>query len=370
MFTDRDYMRMAFSLARMGEGETSPNPMVGALVVKDRKIIGKGYHRKSGEKHAEIVALEEAKGKAKGGTLYLNLEPCCHFGKTPPCCKEIIHAAIKRVVCAMRDPNPLINGKGFSNLQRAGIAVEEGLLRSEAGMLNEIFLKYSQTGKPFVLAKAAMSLDGKISSSGGESKWISSEETRKYMHNRIRYCVDAVLVGINTVLMDDPLLTVRGTGGRIKKIKRVVLDSTLKMPLASKLMGSLSKGDIDIYTTEKGIKGSKKNLELAKANVVVVGEVEGRCKMSEVIEDLGKRGVTSVLIEGGSRILSSAFEANVVDKVYFFMTPSIIHGKNATSAIQGFVHKRLKDSIVLDRLSVLRIGRDMMVQAYPTYGTA
>ena len=156
----------------------------------------------------------------------------------------------------------------------------------------------------------------------------------------------------------------------MKKIKRVVLDSTLKMPLASKLMGSLSKGDIDIYTTEKGIKGSKRNLELAKANVVVVGEVEGRCKMSEVIEDLGKRGVTSVLIEGGSRILSSAFEANVVDKVYFFMTPSIIHGKNATSAIQGLVHKRLKDSIVLDRLSVLRIGRDMMVQAYPTYGTA
>ncbi len=367
MFTNSDYMRMSFSLARMGGGVTSPNPMVGALVVKDGKIIGKGYHRRSGEKHAEIVALEEAGENAKEGTLYLNLEPCCHFGKTPPCCKEIIHAGIKRVICAMRDPNPLINGKGFENLRRAGIKVEEGLLHEEAEKLNEAFLKYSRTGKPFVLAKASMSLDGKISSSGGESKWISSSETRKFIHNRIRYCIDAVIVGINTVLIDDPLLTVRGAGGRIKKIIRVVLDSTLKIPFTSKLMNSLSEGDIYIYTTEKAMRESKENIEKANAKVIVIGEEAGMCKMSDVMEDLGKRGITSVLIEGGSRILSSAFEARAVDKVYFFIAPTIIQGRGSIDVLQGYFYKRLKDSIPLDQLSIMRIGQDFMIQAYPIY---
>ncbi len=367
MLADRDYMRMAFSLALRGSGETNPNPMVGAIVVKERKIVGKGYHRRSGEKHAEIVALEEAKDQARGAALYLNLEPCCHFGKTPPCCKEIIQAKIKKVICAMRDPNPLINGKGFQNLRKAGITVEEGLLRSEAEKLNEVFIKYSKTGRPFVSTKAAMSFDGKISSSGGESKWISSERTKAYIHNRIRYALDAVLVGINTVLMDDPLLTVRGTRERVKKISRVILDSALKIPLRSKLMKSVSEGDIIIYTLEGARQESKRILEQEGATVVAVGEEKGKPRMDEVIEDLGRRGITSILIEGGSRIIASAFEAQVVDKAYFFMAPIVILGKDATNAVQGFFYRRLKDSVSLDKVQLLRIGRDLMVQAYPLY---
>jgi diaminohydroxyphosphoribosylaminopyrimidine deaminase/5-amino-6-(5-phosphoribosylamino)uracil reductase len=368
MPTDRDYMRMVFSLALKGSGETSPNPAVGALVVNRGKIVGKGYHRRSGEKHAEIVALEEAGKQASGATLYLNLEPCCHFGKTPPCCKEIIKAGLKRIVCAMSDPNPLINGKGFRNLRRAGITVEEGLLHSEAERLNEVFMKYSKTGMPFVLAKAAMSLDGKISSSGGDSKWISSENTRAFIHNRIRFIMDAVMVGINTVLMDDPLLTVRGTGRRVKKINRVVLDSALKMPLGSKLMQSLSEGDVFLYTSDEGAsEKSKRALEQKGANVVIVGDEGGRLRISEVIEDLGKRGITSILIEGGGRIIASAFEAKVVDKIYFFMAPTIIHGKDATSTVLGFIDRNLKDSVSLDHVQPLYLGRDMMIQAYPHY---
>ncbi len=367
MLTDRDYMKMSFSLALRGKGEASPNPAVGALVVKGRKIIGKGYHRRSGEKHAEIVALEEAGEQARGATLYLNLEPCCHFGKTPPCCKEIIQAGIKRVVCAMRDPNPLINGKGFHNLRKAGIMIEEGLLRREAEKLNEVFIKYSKTGKPFILAKAAMSLDGKISSSGGDSKWISSEETRTYIHNQIRYTMDAVLVGINTVLMDDPLLTVRGTGRRVKKINRVILDSVLRMPPVSKLMQSLSEGEVFIYTKEGACERSKRTLEEQGITVVAVGDEGGRLRVGEVIEDLGKRGITSILIEGGGHVLASAFEERVVDKTYFFLAPTIIHGKDAASAVQGFIERTLKDCIRLHQVQLLYLGRDIMVQAYPRY---
>lgn len=369
MLTDQDYMRMAFSLALRGTGVTSPNPIVGALVVKGVKIVGKGYHRKSGDKHAEIVALDEAREQARGATLYLNLEPCCHFGKTPPCCKEIIKAGIKKVVCAMSDPNPLINGKGFRNLLSAGVSVEEGLLQSEAERLNEIFIKYSRTGKPFVVAKAAMSLDGKISTSGGESKWISAEQTRTYIHNRIRYGMDAVLVGINTVLMDDPLLTVRGTGNRIKKINRVVLDSELKMPIDSILLRSLSEGNIFVYATGRSSENSRRILEKKGANVIIVEEEDGRVALSAVIEDLGRKGITSILVEGGSRILASAFDAKVIDKAFFFMAPTIIHGKDATSAVQGNVYRRLKESISLERIHPLRIGKDWMIQAYPRYAS-
>ena len=368
MYTDEDFLRMAFSLARRGEGETSPNPIVGALVVKDGKVIGKGFHRKAGEKHAEIAALEQAGGAAKDATLYLNLEPCCHYGKTPPCCARIIEAGIKRVVCSMRDPNPLVNGKGIENLRASGIAMKEGILEEEARRLNEAFVKVMTSGKPFVIAKAAMSVDGKIAAANGESQWISSPESRKYIHNRIRYCVDAIIAGINTVLLDDPLLTVRGTLNRKRKIVRVILDSLLRTPPNSKVLSSAEEGEVWIYTTAEGNGESKKKLEGAGARVITVAAEHGRCSTKGVFDDLGRRGIASVLIEGGSQILASAFREKLVDKVYFFIAPSIMGGGGSISSIGELGMRSLSQAIKFSRYEAIPVDRDIMYRAYPRYG--
>ncbi len=367
LFSDEEYMRMAFSLARRGEGETSPNPIVGAIVVNEGKVLGKGFHRKAGEKHAEISALEEAGGSARGATLYLNLEPCCHYGKTPPCCKRIIQAGIGRVVCSMKDPNPLINGKGIENIRAASVRIDVGIMESEARRLNEIFLKFMTTGKPFIIAKAAMSVDGKIATASGESQWISSEESRNYIHNRIRYSVDAILTGINTVLMDDPLLTVRGVHMRKKRVVRVILDTTLKIPHNLKLFDSLADGEIWIYTLRNGNTEKKKQLMERGARVIEIGGVDGRCSIREVCDDLGARRISSVLIEGGSQILASALRNEIVDVVYFFIASMIIGGGNSISVIGELLRKMLKESIQLDRCEAIPIERDIMYRAYPRY---
>ncbi|MEW5806659.1 MAG: bifunctional diaminohydroxyphosphoribosylaminopyrimidine deaminase/5-amino-6-(5-phosphoribosylamino)uracil reductase RibD [Acidobacteriota bacterium] len=367
MHSDEEYLMMVFSLARRGEGETSPNPIVGAIVVKDGRVAGKGFHWRAGEKHAEIAALDEAGEAARDATLYLNLEPCCHYGKTPPCCDRIIKAGIRKVVCSMQDPNPMVNGRGFNQLRSSGIFVEEGLLRKEAERLNEVFVKFVRTGHPFVIAKAAMSLDGKIASSGGESKWISSPGTREYIHNRIRFCVDAIMVGINTLLLDDPLLTVRGSADRKKKVVRVVLDSFLRTPLNSRMFESLDQGEIWIYTTEKGDMKARDKLEAAGASIVTVGEEDGKCRLSDVLLNLGGRGVSSVLIEGGSQTLASAFKGRFVDKVYFFIAPSIIGEKNSIVAIGDLLQRGLSQSIQIDNIDTLPIDGDLMLRGYPVY---
>ncbi len=367
MFSNEEYMKMAFSLARRGEGETSPNPIVGALVVKNGRVVGKGFHRKAGEKHAEISALEEAGESARGATLYLNLEPCCHYGKTPPCCAQIIRAGISRVVCSMKDPNPIINGKGIENIRAAGLHVDVGLMENEARKLNEIFLKYMTTGKPFVIAKAAMSIDGKIATASGESQWISSEESRNYIHNRIRYSVDAILIGINTVLMDDPLLTVRGVHTRKKKIIRIILDSTLKIPHNLKLFDSLEDGEIWIYTLRNGKREKIKKLMERGAQVIEIGGVDGRCSMKEVNDDIGARKISSVLIEGGSQILASALRSEIVDVLYFFIASMIIGGGASISVFGELLRKMLKESIQLDHCEAIPIERDIMYRAYPRY---
>ncbi len=292
---DRVYMRKAIQLARKGWGRVSPNPMVGAVIVKRGHVIADGYHRAAGKPHAEVEALEKAGAGAKGAALYINMEPCTHFGKTPPCVDRVIKAGVSRVVIGMKDPNPLVSGKGIAKLRRAGIKTEVGLMKEEAGRLNEIFIKYITTGKPFVIVKAAMSLDGKICTESGDSRWITGEKSRKFVH-RIRAGVDGIVTGINTVIKDNPELTVRY--GRFRRNPaKIIVDSRCRIPAGSKVFENAS--DLVIATTRACRRVEK--LRKTGARVIMIKRSRGRVDIGGLVTELGKRGLTSLLIEGGGR---------------------------------------------------------------------
>lgn len=357
------FMQRALDLAAKAKGCTSPNPLVGAVIVKDDEIVGEGYHRKAGEPHAEVHALRAAGEAAKGGTLYVNLEPCCHWGRTPPCTDALIQAGIVQVYIAHRDPNPKVAGKGIQQLQAAGIAVAVGLCAAAAEQLNEIYIKHTETGEPFVILKLAMSLDGKIATTTGESQWITSPASRQRGHE-IRDEVDAILVGIGTVVSDDPALTTRLSHRRGKDATRIVLDSRGRTPISAKIFNIESEAGVIIAVTPHAPTEKVRQLENAGAEVIVTPEKDGRVCFKTLMQVLGARGVTSVLIEGGSEVNASAHASGMVDKVMCFIAPKFIGGKNAPGALAGEGIKRLAEVSELQRLTVTQLDRDLLVEGY------
>lgn len=364
---DEYFMREALLLAAQARGRTSPNPMVGSVVVKDGQIIGRGYHVRAGAPHGEIVALENAGPLAKGATLYVTLEPCCHYGRTPPCTKSIVSAGIRRVVTAMRDPNPLVCGKGLEELYQAGIEVTVAILEEQAAALNEIFMKYIITKQPFVLLKVAASLDGKIATVTGESRWITNERSRLLVH-QLRDEVDAVMVGINTVLRDDPLLTTRLPQGGGKDPIRIVVDSQLRLPLQAKLLTASPSAGTIVATTSKAPVDKRRQLEAVGAQVLVVETDGAAVALGPLIRQLGAMQITSILLEGGGELHASALRAGVVDKVLYFLAPKLIGGRSAPPAIGGEGFARLAEAVTLERLQVKQLDGDLLLEGYVRRG--
>ena len=360
---DVKYMRRALALAARARGRTSPNPLVGAVVVQGGEVVGEGYHQAAGGAHAEVHAINHAGTAAHGGTLYVTLEPCVHYGRTPPCTEAIIQSGIARVFAAHVDPNPKVSGKGIQELEKAGIRVCVGLCEPEARRLNEIFIKYIRTNRPFVILKSAMSLDGKIATITGESKWISSEASRLRGHE-IRDTVDAILVGVNTVINDDPSLTTRLPGRDGKDPARIIVDSECRTPLKARILNPDGDGYAIIATTKRASRERITRLEATGARVLVVEEKSNRVCLSSLMQVLGCKDITSVLIEGGSEINASALKAGIVDKVMFFIAPKIIGGTDAPSPIGGKGIQRLAEAHELRDLSVRSIDGDILVEGY------
>jgi diaminohydroxyphosphoribosylaminopyrimidine deaminase/5-amino-6-(5-phosphoribosylamino)uracil reductase len=355
-------MKRAITLARRGRGKTSPNPMVGCVIVRDGSIVGEGWHRKAGTPHAEILALRQASEKARGGDVYVTLEPCCHHGKTPPCTDALIRAGVARVCIGMKDPNPLVSGNGISLLRNAGITIECGILERECMILNEAFIKHITTGLPFTILKSAMTLDGKTATSTGDSKWITSEESRRYVH-RLRSQVDAVAVGVGTVLADDPQLTCR-MGVRGRDPLRVIVDSRLRTPHDAAILGLKSKAGTVIATIENDPAGADHFVRRG-AEVLVCAQAEGRVDLEDLLRKLGERGIQSVLVEGGRELAGSLLNKGLVDKFFLFYAPKILGGEDGLGFVSGRGPERMAAAFNLRDVTVTRFGRDILVQAYP-----
>ena len=358
--THEHWMKRALLLARKGKGRTSPNPLVGAVLVKRGKVVGEGYHAKAGEAHAEIVALRKAGKEARGSTLYVNLEPCTHYGKTPPCAPAVIQAGVRRVVVGMVDPNPVVKGKGISTLRKAGIDVHSGTLEKECKTLNEAFCKYILMKVPFVILKAAATLDGRIATRDGESKWISSEASRRLVH-QLRNEVDAVVVGVGTVLRDDPLLTARIRGGRDPV--RIILDSRLRIPEDARVIGTSSSRTL-IATTPLAPKDKIERLDKAGAQVLLIESKNGRVDLRAFLSKMGEMGMMSVLVEGGGRVNGAFLDEGLVDKFLLFLSPRLMGDPQSPGIFQGKGFEHLKDSISVKDVKVKRIGEDILVEGY------
>ena len=390
MNDDELFMKRALKLAAKALNMTSPNPMVGAVMVKDGMIISEDFHRKPGTPHAEALAIEKAGGKSKGSTLYVNLEPCCHTGKrTPPCTGVIISSGIREVVIGMTDPNPKVSGKGILELQKAGLEVRSGILRDKAERLNETYIKYITTGKPFVILKVAMTLDGKIATPEGQSKWITSEEARNLVH-RLRSSVDAVVTAIGTVKADDPEFTARIRGGRSPQ--RIIIDPNLEISLHSKVLqvppktiivtkkfhglpsSNPSLPPFNSPLTKGGYRGVKKGQgglsneekkEILLDKGVEIIEYEGeKADLKWLMKRLGEKEIVSVLIEAGSSLNAYALEDEIVDKVMVFIAPKIIGGRESFPAVGGKSFRRLEEAHLLKDVKVRRVGEDILIEGY------
>jgi diaminohydroxyphosphoribosylaminopyrimidine deaminase / 5-amino-6-(5-phosphoribosylamino)uracil reductase len=358
---DERFMRRTLELAAKALGRTSPNPVVGAVIVRNGRIIGEGFHRRAGLPHAEREALRRITETARGATIYVNLEPCSHYGRTPPCADALIEAGIKRVVVGMVDPNPLVQGRGLRRLRRAGIAVATGVLREECERLNEDFVCFIRTGRPFVTLKLAASLDGRIAAASGDSQWISGEQSRRVVHE-LRNRVDAILVGAETVRNDDPRLTCRMRGGRDPL--RVVLDGRLSIMPSARVCTQPSTAPTLIATSEDHGRGEKQaQLEAQGVQVVCLPGKNGQVPLRPLLVELGRRGHKSVLIEGGGRIAAAALREGVVDKVLFFYAPLLLGGEGR-AMIGPLGIDRVAAGQKLHTITVERIGKDILVAAY------
>ena len=360
--TDIYYMRMALEEARKGRGFTNPNPMVGAVIVKDGQIIAKGYHHCCGQGHAEVEAFKAAGDRdVTGATIYVTLEPCSHYGKTPPCADLIIRKKVARVVIAAMDPNPLVAGRGAERIRAAGIEVVSGVLAEESIRLNEIFMKYIVKKEPFVLYKSAMSLDGKTAAPNGESQWISCEESRRAVHE-LRHQYMGIMVGSETVLKDDPMLTCRIPGG--KDPVRIVCDSRLRIPMDCKLVQTAKEIPLIVACSETA--SMKKMSQLQEAGVQVIPmECEGdHIDLRQLMQQLGASGIDSILLEGGATLACSAFESGIVDKVQFYVAPMLIGGASSRTALGGSGIAHLADAWKLRDMQVTRSGDDLCITAY------
>lgn len=358
---DEFYMREALRIAAYASGRTTPNPLVGAVIVKDNRIVGQGWHRKAGTEHAEIHALHQAGELAKGADIYVTLEPCSHYGKTPPCCQAIIKAGIKRVIVAMTDPNPLVAGNGLKELKAAGIEVVEGVCRDEAEKLNEVFLKWVVHKMPFVVVKTAMTLDGKIATVSGDSKWITNEKSRKFVH-QLRDLYDGILVGIGTVLADNPTLTTR-LDHLGKNPVRIIVDSKARIPLDSIVITDKSAHTI-LAVTERASQEKIAALLQVGIEVIVTKEKADQVDLSDLLKILAEKNICSILVEGGSRINYSFFVEHLVDKVHCFIAPKIIGGTDAASPIGGKGTFYMKDAYQLNDITTERFDEDILITGY------
>jgi len=355
MSDDETHMRRALDLAEQGRGRTSPNPMVGCVITRNGEVLAEGYHAKAGGPHAEIVALDKV-GDAEGATIYITLEPCTHHGKTPPCIDRVLAAKPARAVIAMTDPNPNVAGKGIKAMQDAGIEVEVGMCEDKAKKLNEVFIKFITTGMPFVISKVGMTLDGKIATRTGHSKWVTGEASRRKVHE-LRNVVDAILVGSRTVMLDDPSLTTRLDQDDTRDPTRIILDADEYLDETPKVFHMQSNAPTWVVVPE--------GRDFAHADDVlhVPTNAEGM-DMVHLMRQLGAREITSVLIEGGGHTHGSAFEMDIVDKVMFFIAPKIIGGADAVTAVEGIGVESMDAAVMLEDWSVSIVGEDLLIEAY------
>ena len=355
---DEKYMRLAMQLAGNAIGRTSPNPLVGAVIVKDNRVVGCGWHRKAGTPHAEIHALNQAGELAQGADVYVTLEPCAHYGKTPPCAKALVEAKVKNVYGGLLDVNPKVAGKGFKILEDAGIHVEYGFLQDELRKQNEVFFKWIEHKKPFIVLKVAMTLDGKIATATGQSKWITNETSRAYGY-KLRDIYDGIMVGINTVIEDNPMLTARVDGG--KNPIRIVVDSSLKIDINANVVQDKSVKTI-IATTDKADKDKILKLQAQDIDVIVVDKDENdKVDIEKLLDILGQQNICSILVEGGATLSGSFVAKKLVDKVYFFIAPKIVGGKEAKTPVAGTGILNLQEALALKDIQIGKLEEDILI---------
>ncbi|MEG6586007.1 bifunctional diaminohydroxyphosphoribosylaminopyrimidine deaminase/5-amino-6-(5-phosphoribosylamino)uracil reductase RibD [Dendrosporobacter sp. 1207_IL3150] len=358
---DEQYMRQALHISQYAIGRTSPNPLVGAVIVKDGRVVGQGWHKQAGTPHAEIHALAQAGELSKGSTIYVTLEPCSHHGRTGPCTDALINAGIARAVIAMTDPNPLVAGKGIEKLRDAGIRISEGVLAADAAKINEVFLKWISCKIPFVALKTAMTLDGKIATHTGNSKWITGAKSRQRVHE-YRDTYDAIMTGVGTVIEDNPELTTRlETKG--KNPTRIIVDSKGRIPLNSKIITDKSAPTI-IAVTAQAAADKIKSLEAEGIEVIIVSEKNGRVDLSRLLRELGNRRLTSILLEGGAELNASMLNENLVDKIHCFIAPKIIGGSSAPGPVGGQGVATLDYAYLLEDINSEVIDDDILITAY------
>ncbi len=356
---DYEYMKMALQLAEKGNGWVAPNPLVGAVIVKEGRVIGTGYHEKYGLAHAERNAISSCTEDPRGATMYVNLEPCCHYGKQPPCVDAILEAGISHVLVGSADPNPMVSGKGVRILREHGVRVTENVMKEECDRLNQVFLHYIQTKRPYVVMKYAMTMDGKIAAYTGASKWITGEEARRHVHQQ-RHRYRAILVGVGTVLADDPLLTCRVAGGR--NPIRVVCDSHLRMPLTSRLAAT-AKQVLTVIATCCTDPEKYSAYEKAGCRILTVPKKDGRVDLQILMQKLGQQKIDSVLLEGGAMLNWSALESKIVQKVQIYLAPKLFGGQQAKTPIEGTGFPSPSESVILKNSAITPLGEDFLIES-------
>ena len=356
---DKDiaFMRQAMALAQKGVGRTSPNPMVGCVLVKAGRVIARGWHRACGQDHAEIDALKKAGSASRGAQMYVTLEPCFHYGRTPPCVDAVIKAGVRRVVVGMVDPNPLTAGKSLRKLRRAGVEVSCGVCEDELRQLNAAFIKYMSTGLPFVTAKIAQTLDGRVACRGGDSKWITSDQTREKSRGK-RFFFDAIVTGVNTVLMDNPRLDVKG-----KSLVKVVLDSSLRTPLKARLFDGTKDGQVILATTRKAPAALISSFRQRRVDVIVCPRSASGVDLDWLLRQLGKRGLINILVEGGPRVIGSAFKKKLVDRLHLYMAPKLLGDDLARGSVSGLMPAKIAGALPLRFLGVEQSFGDLFIEA-------
>jgi len=360
------YIDLAITLALKAKGKTLPNPMVGAVVVKNSKIIAMGFHKAAGSPHAEVIALDEAGKHAEGAVLYVSLEPCTHFGRTPPCVNRIIKSKIKKVVIGTEDPNPVNSGKGIEILRKNGIIVECGFRHEALRKMNEVFIKYITKKIPFITVKVAESMDGKIATHAGDSKWVTSDVSRMHA-NKMRQNFDAIMVGVNTVLRDDPLLTCRVPKPARKQPIKIIVDSHLSTPQNAKIFEDGGKVIIATLKSQTGQETDNRTILSEKATVLEVKERNGQVNLHDLMKKLAKMEIANILVEGGGSLIGSLFDEELADKVIFFISPKIIGGRDAVGSVEGKGIRELAKAPAIKDISFKKIGSDFLIEGRVDY---
>jgi diaminohydroxyphosphoribosylaminopyrimidine deaminase/5-amino-6-(5-phosphoribosylamino)uracil reductase len=367
MDLDLWHMSRALELARRGEGLVEPNPMVGCVIAQAGEVVGEGWHRRFGGAHAEVEALRVAGARARGATLYCTLEPCRHHGKTPPCTQAILAAGVRRVVCAMRDPFPAVSGRGIAELQAAGVLVEVGLLEADAAGLNAPYLKLLAGGRPWIIAKWAMSLDGRMATRGGDSRWISGEQSRAIAHG-LRSRVDAIVIGSGTARIDDPLLTARPAGPRTAA--RIVVDSHCRLAGASQLIRTAAEAPVIVAAGPESTSAERQRLSDHGVEVLLCDAATHLERLAQLLDELGRRRMTNVLVEGGGRLLGSLFDMRAIDELHVFIAPKLFGGAGAPAPLSGAGIEKMTEAVDLAEVEWQRTGDDMYLRGRISPGNA